>query len=119
MSDRDVTRGAAPPPAAPDEADHPLEVAAKKASRFSREFVATIISVVTTAFGVVVALAWNEALSRALGQLNSKRAEVTALFIYAAVITLLAVLIIIVLGRLATRIGAQPVEFKYPSNSKD
>src|SRR6266536_1661267 len=40
--------------------------AARKAGRFSREFVVTVISVVTTAFGVVVALAWNTALSAGL-----------------------------------------------------
>ena len=31
----------------------------RRASRFSREFLATMIALVTTAFGVVVALAWN------------------------------------------------------------
>jgi len=35
----------------------------RRASRFSREFLATMIALVTTAFGVVVALAWNTALS--------------------------------------------------------
>src|SRR2546423_30335 len=56
--------------------------AARKAGRFSREFMVTVISVVTTAFGVVVALAWNTALSNALSNL-SKGAKTVGLFIYA------------------------------------
>ena len=85
--------------------------AARKASRFSREFVVTVISVVTTAFGVVVALAWNTALTNWLARFN-QRAETVALFIYALLITFAAVLAIVILSRVAKRIGAAPVEFK-------
>jgi len=85
--------------------------AAKKASRFSREFIVTVISVVTTAFGVVVALAWNTALTNALAN-YTKDARTIALFIYALVITFLAVIAIIILSRVARRMGAAPVEFK-------
>ncbi len=87
--------------------------AARRARRFSREFLATVIALVTTAFGVVVALAWNTALSKWLAEL-SKRAEIGGLFAYAVLVTVLAVLTIIFLGRLAARIGADPIEFKYP-----
>lgn len=98
----------------------PIPEVAKRATRFSREFLATLISVVVTAFGVVVALAWNTALTTYFQQFLGKRARITALFIYAAAITLLAVVAIILAGRLARRIGAQPIEFKYPSEeSKD
>lgn len=91
---------------------------ARAANRFSREFMATIIALVTTAFGVVVALAWNTALSKALEKL-SHGAQVIGLFIYAIVVTVLAVVIIIVLARLAGRIGADPVQFTYPVRKKD
>lgn len=86
--------------------------AARKAGRFSREFLVTVISVVTTAFGVVVALAWNTALSNWLGGLSGKDTQTIALFVYALVITLLAVLAIVILSRVARRIGADPIEFK-------
>ena len=89
----------------------------QRAGRFSREFLATVIALVTTAFGVVVALAWNTALSRALAQL-SKGAEIGGLFAYAVLVTVLAVLAILFLGRLAARIGAEPIEFKYPIPSQ-
>jgi Family of unknown function (DUF5654) len=85
--------------------------AARRAGRFSREFMVTVISVVTTAFGVVVALAWNTALSNALGNL-SQNARTIGLFIYALLITFMAVLAIVILSRVARRIGADPIEFK-------
>jgi len=90
--------------------------AARKAGRFSREFLVTVISVVTTAFGVVVALAWNTALSTWLAH-YSENARITGLFIYAVLITFMAVIAIVMLSRLARRIGAEPIEFKIGSTS--
>lgn len=87
--------------------------AARKVTRFSREFLATVISLMTTAFGVVAALAWNTALSTALSRLN-RNAELIGLFVYAVLITAIAVVTIVFLGRLAGRIGAEPVQFAYP-----
>src|SRR6266542_713993 len=73
--------------------------AARKAGRFSREFLVTVISVVTTAFGVVVALAWNTALSTWLAR-YSKDAQIVGLFVYAVLITFMAVIAIVMLSRL-------------------
>jgi len=93
---------------------------ARHATRYSKEFIATVISLITTAFGVVVALAWNSALTTLFTELfGGTRAEVAALFIYAVVITGFGVAIIMALARLATRLDAQPVEFKYPAKPKD
>src|SRR5437667_5265593 len=95
-----------------EEEASPMVDVVRRAGRFSREFLATMIALVTTAFGVVVALAWNTALSRALAQL-SKGAEITGLFTYAVIVTVVGVLTVMFFGRLATRIGAVPIEFKY------
>ena len=88
----------------------------QKTSRFSKEVVATMISLATAAFGFVAALAWNtaitEAFTRAFGELS--RAKISALFIYAVVVTLVGVIVIVLLGRLATRLRTEPIEFKYP-----
>ena len=92
--------------------------AATKAGRFSREFFVTVISVVTTAFGVVVALAWNSALTNLLSQFNENQ-ETIALFIYALLITFLAVLAIVIMTRVAKRIGAAPMEFKLEAQKKE
>jgi uncharacterized membrane protein YjjP (DUF1212 family) len=99
----------------------PIEKAGRKASRYSREFVATVISLLTTALGVVAALAWNSALTEFFQTAfrDSVRARVTALFLYAILVTVAAVLVIIALARLATRLGAEPYEFKYPAPKKE
>src|SRR5437773_1351058 len=96
-----------------EEEASPVVDVVRRASRFSREFLATMIALVTTAFGVVVALAWNTALSKALAQL-SKVYQIAGLFTYAVIVTIVAVLTVMALGRLAARIGADPIEFKYP-----
>ena len=114
MDERPGDEGQAP---IPEPIPEPMIEAARRATRFSREFLATVIALVTTAFGVVVALAWNTALSKALAQL-SKGAQIGGLFAYAVLITGLAVLAIVFLGRLATRVGAEPIQFSYPQTKK-
>ena len=86
----------------------------RRTSRFSREVVATMISLATAAFGVVAALAWNTAITTAFAAAFGTAAKISALFIYAVVATLVGVVVIVLLGRLAARINAQPIEFKYP-----
>jgi len=89
----------------------------EKTSRFSREFVATMIALASSAFGVVAALAWNSAITTWFTSAFGAQAtapKVSALFAYAVIATLVGVVVIVILGRLATRINAQPVEFKYP-----
>jgi hypothetical protein len=91
----------------------------QQTSRFSKEFVATMISLASAAFGVVAALAWNGAITTWFTNVYpSDSTRGTALFIYAGVVTLIGVTVIVLLGRLATRINAEPVEFKYPTAPK-
>src|SRR5947207_15886813 len=101
-----------------EEEASPVVDVVRRARHFSREFLATVIALVTTAFGVVVALAWNTALSTALAHL-SRGARIGGLFAYAVLVTVLAVLAIVFLGRLAGRIGADPIQFTYPAQKKD
>ncbi len=92
----------------------------QKTSRFSREVVATMISLATAAFGFVAALAWNTAITevftRAFGELST--AKISALFIYAVLVTVVGVVVIVLLGRLAARLRTEPIEFKYPGVPK-
>jgi uncharacterized membrane protein YjjP (DUF1212 family) len=92
----------------------------KKTSRFSREVVATMISLASAAFGVVAALAWNTAITTWFNNVfgETDAAKISVLFVYAVVATLVGVVVIVLLGRLAARINAQPVEFKYPAVPK-
>ena len=113
------------PPVEPGRAkDDDLEIppivgdVVQKTSRFSREAVATMISLATAAFGFVAALAWNTAITtsfdKVFGSGQQKSAELSALYIYAVVVTFVDVIVIVLLGRLATRLRTEPIEFKYP-----
>jgi uncharacterized membrane protein YjjP (DUF1212 family) len=121
MSEHEGKATPAPLPPAEDE-ERPIPIVGnvvKKSSRFSREFVATMISLAAAAFGVVAALAWNTAITALFNRVfPNEEGRITALFVYAVVVTLIGVLVIVLLGRLATRINAQPVEFKYPAVPK-
>ena len=88
----------------------------KSTTRFSAEVVATMISLASAAFGVVAALAWNTAITKAFERAFGAQSAstVSLLFVYAVVVTLIGVVVIVVLGRLAHRIKAEPREFKYP-----
>jgi uncharacterized membrane protein YidH (DUF202 family) len=89
-----------------------------KTSRFSREVVATMISLASAAFGVVAALAWNSAIQAVFNRYFGTNARISALFVYAFLITLIGVIVIITLARLAARLSVEPVEFKYPGVPK-
>jgi hypothetical protein len=87
----------------------------RRTTRFSAEVVATMISLASAAFGVVAALAWNTAITSFFNEHFGTNGRLSALFIYAVVVTLIGVVVIVTLGRLAARLKAQPVEFKYPA----
>jgi uncharacterized membrane protein YjjP (DUF1212 family) len=83
----------------------------QKTSRFSKEVLATMISLASAAFGVVAALAWNTAVSALVARVAKGNARISILFVYAFFITLVGVVVIVILGRLAARLSAEPVEF--------
>jgi uncharacterized membrane protein len=66
-------------------------------------YLATMISLATAAFGVVAALAWNSFITALVTQVLGEQGGLTGLFIYAIVITIVAVVVITWLGRLAQR----------------
>jgi uncharacterized membrane protein YjjP (DUF1212 family) len=117
-----------PPASGSDRRDNDLDLpavvgeAVQKTSRFSREAVATMISLATAAFGFVAALAWNTAITTSFDKLfgsgQQRSAELSALYIYAVVVTIVGVVVIVLLGRLATRLRTEPIEFKYPGIPK-
>ncbi len=101
------------------EARPPIQHVTRKATHLSKTFLATLISLLTTAFGVVVALAWNESLSTFFKEVLDPGAQIVALFIYSVTITVIGVSVIVALSKLAARLDAEPVEFKYPAPKKD
>ena len=64
----------------------------------------TIITLVTTAFGLVAGLAWNDAIQKLIETFVGSGDALSGLFIYAIIVTILAVVVTIILARMAAKI---------------
>lgn len=76
-----------------------------------RDFVVTMASLASAGFGVIAALAWNEAV-RALvdevfPQAEGAGGRIVSLFVYAAVVSAFAVLVVNSLARAVERLGGE------------
>ncbi len=70
----------------------------------AKAFVQTMIALASASLGLVAALAWNEAIKATLAQLGLGD-SLAGLYSYAILATVIAVLVLSWLGRLASRIG--------------
>ena len=79
--------------------------------KFKVMFLETTAALITSAFGLVAALAWNAAISKAIGLWLSADDEVGGLFIYALIVTVIAViatlLIAMALAKAKEAVGAE------------
>ncbi|MDO9045977.1 MAG: DUF5654 family protein [Methanobacteriaceae archaeon] len=64
---------------------------------------------ITTAFGLIAALAWNEAIKALIVELIGKGNGITGLFIYAIIITVLAIVTTIIIGKIIAKPVVQEV----------
>jgi uncharacterized transporter YbjL len=75
---------------------------------FRIQVVETIAALITAAFGLVAALAWNQAIAWAVGQVFAKPADQgTGFFVYAILVTILAVVATILIGRYLAKMKAK------------
>lgn len=77
-----------------------------------KESIKTMLQLATSAFGLVAALAWNEAISTLVRRVFKTNGELVSLFVYAVIITALAVFITSRLSKLSEKINAKPPEEK-------
>lgn len=73
----------------------------------ARIFLQTMISLASASLGLVAALAWNEAIKQTIVQLFGTGENLAALYTYAILATVLAIVVIMALGRAAARIGGE------------
>ena len=66
-------------------------------------YLQTMISLASAAFGVVAALAWNGAITALVKQIFGEGAQIVSLFLYAIIITVVAVIVMVNLGKVAER----------------
>jgi len=71
----------------------------KQANEVKGQVLQTIATLITTAFGLIAALAWNEAIKAIILQFLPKGSDLWGLLIYAVVITIIAVVATIIIAR--------------------
>jgi hypothetical protein len=73
-----------------------------------RIFLQTMIALASASLGLVAALAWNEAIKATLTALGLGD-SLAGLYAYAIVATLIAVIVLVALGKAAARVGGDAV----------
>lgn len=71
-----------------------------------RAFIQTMIALASASFGLVAALAWNEAIKATL-KLLGLGDSLAGLYTYAILATVLAIVVLVWLGKLAAKIGGE------------
>ncbi len=69
----------------------------------------TIATLMTTAFGLIAALAWNEAIKAVILAYFPPQSGITGLLIYAVLITILAVVATLLIARVIAKPAVQKV----------
>lgn len=70
---------------------------------FKTEVIEKIAALITAAFGLVAALAWNGAIQELFKLLFGDQSTLVAMFVYAVVVTIIAVITVILIGRAAAK----------------
>ena len=67
----------------------------------------TILGLITTAFAFVAGLAWNDAIQKLIECIIGTGDALPTLFIYAIVVTIVAVVVTVLLARVAGKMGIE------------
>lgn len=70
----------------------------------TKKFIEKFAALITGAFALLAALAWNDAIKTLINTYISKGDDVLSLFIYAIIVTILAVLVAYYINEFATKI---------------
>jgi hypothetical protein len=73
----------------------------------TRVILQTMITLAAASLGLVAALAWNEAIKALIKRVLGEDDSLAGLFTYAILATLVAVVVLLVLGRAAARVGGE------------
>lgn len=65
----------------------------------------TMLTLIATAFAFVAGLAWNEAIQKLIEEFYTAGGAVTGLLIYAVIVTIVAVVVTVLLARIAGKMG--------------
>lgn len=68
-----------------------------------KEVIEKIAILITGAFGLVAALAWNEAIQTIFKKFFGDASSITAMLVYATVVTIIAVIATVWIGKIAEK----------------
>ena len=71
----------------------------------TRVFIQTMITLAAASLGLVAALAWNEAIKATIRQVLGEDDSLVGLYVYAVIATVVAVVVLLILARAASRVG--------------
>ena len=69
-----------------------------------KEVIEKLTALITAAFGLVAALAWNEAIQAIFKKIFGTASSITAMLTYAIVVTLIAVYVTIRISRIESKV---------------
>ncbi|MDO5815562.1 MAG: DUF5654 family protein [Methanobrevibacter sp.] len=67
----------------------------------------TILALITTAFAFVAGAAWNDAIQKLIESVIGSGDALPSLFIYAIVVTIVAVVVTVIIARIAGKMGVE------------
>ncbi|MBQ8018166.1 MAG: hypothetical protein IJ258_08695 [Methanobrevibacter sp.] len=67
----------------------------------------TILALITTAFAFVAGAAWNDAIQKLIESFIGAGDALPSLFIYAIVVTIVAVIVTVLVARIAGKMGVE------------
>jgi hypothetical protein len=73
----------------------------------TRVLLQTMITLAAASLGLVAALAWNEAIKALIKSVLGEDDSLAGLFTYAILATLIAIVVLLILGRAAARVGGE------------
>lgn len=71
----------------------------------------TMLTLITTAFAFVAGLAWNEAIQKLIEEFYTAGGAVTGLLIYAVIVTIVAVLLARIAGKMGIDLDKEYISF--------
>jgi hypothetical protein len=81
----------------------------QKSIALVRSLLQTMITLATASLGLVAALAWNDAIKAAFKQVLGEAESLTALFTYASLATLFAIVTVAILTWLSVKVGGEAI----------
>ncbi|WP_458455228.1 DUF5654 family protein [Methanobrevibacter sp.] len=77
------------------------------ASEVTKMIMETVLALITTAFAFVAGEAWNSAIQKLIETFVGSGDALNSLFIYAIIVTIIAVIVTVLIARVAGRMGVE------------